>query len=105
MAKFCIYDNQIAAIEEALRNGGKREISQALDALVEVRKYYAIAGISKEDVAGKAFDNCDEIDLIDDNLMEEIATDMGNTYLENGYWIDLQCMIDDKEVALNCRMV
>ena len=104
MAKFCIYDNQIAVIETALRNGGKIEIIRALEAIASVREYYAIAGISKADVAGKAFDDCDKIDLIDDNLMEEIAVDMGDTYLENGYWIDLQCMIDDKEIALKCRM-
>jgi hypothetical protein len=104
MAKFCIYDNQIAVIEEALRNGGKKEIAAALDVLIVVRDLYAIAGISKEDVAAKAFDDCDKIDLITDDDMEEIASDMGNAYIENGYWIDLQCMIDDKEIALKCRM-
>lgn len=104
MAKFCIYDHQIAIVEEALRNGGKKEIAAALDALILVRDCHAIAGIHKEDVAGLAFDDCDKTDLIDDNLMEEIASDMGNAYIENGFWIDLQCMIDDKEIAIKCRM-
>ena len=104
MAKFCIYDHQIALVEEALRNGGKKEIAAALDTLILVRDLYAIAGISKEDVAEQAFSDCDKIDLITDDDMEEIASDMGDAYIENGFWIDLQCMIDDKEIAIKCRM-
>jgi hypothetical protein len=98
MAKFCIYDNQIANIKEALTNGGKKEKQKALEELDEVQTYYAIAAISKADVAGKAFGTSDKEDLIPDDLMEEIASDMGDAYLDNGYWIDLDCMIEDKNI-------
>jgi hypothetical protein len=98
MPKFCIYNNQIATIKEALTNGGRKEITKALEELAEVQTYYAIAAISKADVAGKAFGTSDKEDLISDDIMEEIASDMGDAYLENGYWVDLDCMIEDKDI-------
>jgi len=101
MPKFCIYDGQIATVKHALTNGGKDDIRKALEELAKVQTDYAVVGISKEDIAGKLFEERlrsipnDAEDLakrITDDEIAEMAGDMENSYLENGYWIDISSL-------------
>jgi hypothetical protein len=92
MAKYCIYDDQIGIILHALEAipDKSTDKKKALDEITRIKRYYAIAGMSKEDISGKLFNgNMDNADLITDQEIEDLAGDMENTYLESEYWLSI----------------
>ena len=54
--------------------------------------YFPVTHISREDLEGRGFDTS----TIDDCTMERIASKMGDAYCENGYWIDLDIIAEDR---------
>ena len=97
MAKFCIYEDDIQAIERALGliYGKPTEKIRALQAIEKARTYYAVAGISKADVAGKLFEDVDKAEFITDDDMDDLIRMMENNYLDQLYWSQIDILGED----------
>ena len=97
MTKFCIYEEDLKAIERALGliYGEPTEKVRALAAVKKAWGYYAVVGISKADVAGHLLKDCDKADLITDNDMSDLTDMMQDAYLNSGYWEDLAILGED----------
>lgn len=52
---------------------------------------FPITSLSREDITALGYKN---VESISDEVMEKIARKMGDSYLENSYWIDLEYMVD-----------
>lgn len=60
--------------------------------------YFPITHVSRDDLEGQGFDTTDT----DDCTMERIASKMGDAYCENGYWIDLDIIVEDVVPKYKC---
>ncbi|MFI3293849.1 MAG: hypothetical protein SNI70_10080 [Rikenellaceae bacterium] len=69
-----------------------------LSHLKEELPYFAITHLHRDDLASRGFD----AEEVDDCTMEEIADKMGNAYQENGYWIDLDIIAEDRVEKFKC---
>lgn len=52
---------------------------------------FTIASLSREDITTLGYRGAEDIP---DSVMETIARKMGDSYIENQFWIDLECMVD-----------
>lgn len=53
-------------------------------------KQFSITSICREDLESKGFDTS----KIDDGVMEKIASKMADTYLDSGFWVDLDIIAE-----------
>jgi len=97
MPKFCIYEDGLKAIERALGliYGDPTEKVRALEAVKEARELYAIAGISKADVALKLFEDDSKADYITEDDMTDLTDMMQNDYLDQLYWSQVDILGED----------
>jgi hypothetical protein len=97
MTKFCIYEDDLKAIEKALGllYGNSTEKVRALEGVKRTREYYAIVGISKADVAGKLLGDSRKGSLITNDDMSDLADMMQDAYLSSGFWEDLDILGED----------
>lgn len=55
------------------------------------KESFNITSLSRDDIAILGYKN---VENISDDMMEKIAEKMANSYIENQFWIDLECMVD-----------
>lgn len=55
------------------------------------KETFNITSLSRDDIATLGYKNAESIS---DDMMEKIAEKMANSYIENQFWIDLECMVD-----------
>ena len=69
-----------------------------LSHLKEELPYFAITYLHRDDLASRGF-NAEEVD---DCTMKEIAEKMGDAYQEDGYWVDLDIIAEDRVEKFKC---
>lgn len=60
--------------------------------------YFPITYLSRDDLTSRGFKG----EEVDDCTMKEIASKMGNAYQDNGYWIDLDILAEDRAQKFKC---
>jgi hypothetical protein len=112
MTKYCIYDNELAKVRNALMmcepylEAEKNQvIKDALKTLDEVETVYAVAAVSKEDVAEKLLGDWDRADEITDDEMTSLVKYMGNAYLENDYWVHIDILGEDIKARITGEVI
>lgn len=56
--------------------------------------YFPITRVSRDDLKAKGF----WTNNVDDATMERLASKMGDAYLDNGYWIDLEIIAEHLDI-------
>ena len=57
------------------------------------KEFFSIAEVHREDL--KRFVPEDQADALDDSFMENLALKMGDAYVDNGFWADLEIILED----------
>ena len=60
--------------------------------------YFPITFLSRDDLTSRGFKGED----VDDCTMKEIASKMGSAYCDNGYWVDLDILAEDRAEKFRC---
>ncbi|MFR9546014.1 MAG: hypothetical protein SNJ29_10610 [Rikenellaceae bacterium] len=60
--------------------------------------YFPITFLHRDDLSSRGFD----AEEVDDCTMKEIAEKMGSAYQDNGYWIDLDIIAEDRVEKFKC---
>ena len=53
--------------------------------------YYVIAQLHRDDLEAQGYD----VSSVTDEQMEQIAKKLGDAYVENSFWVDLEIIADD----------
>lgn len=59
--------------------------------------FFEVASVAREDLSNSGFDTSN----ISDSKMERIASKMGDAYVENGFWVDLDIIAGFEGVPKN----
>ena len=53
--------------------------------------FFHITSVSRDDIAQCGYKDAEDIP---DSVMEKIAEKMADSYVENQFWIDLECIVE-----------
>lgn len=55
------------------------------------KEFFQITSVSRDDIAALGYKGAENLS---DGVMEKIAKKMADSYVDNQFWIDLECMVD-----------
>ena len=89
------YYESVEAFAEALNNNKCISLSEVYVRVVDSEKgFFPIAKVSRDDLDAAGFD----VSEVSDSTMELLAKKLGDSYVGNGFWIDLQITADYLEI-------